>query len=90
MDEVREFLVNWFAAVEVGLHTGEDESKWEKNRKDDTLLLVERITKAEHIRKLAVNLLHLQIIALIHRDRDTLPQRRVELYGECANVLLEK
>jgi len=32
----------------------------------------------------------LQIIALVHRDRGTLPQRRVELYEECTNVLLEK
>ena len=76
--------------MEVGLHPGEDESKWEKKGKDDALLLVERIIKSEHIRKLAVNPLLLQIIALVHRDRGTLPQRRVELYEECTNVLLEK
>ncbi|MCP4265526.1 MAG: SUMF1/EgtB/PvdO family nonheme iron enzyme, partial [Candidatus Brocadiaceae bacterium] len=90
MDEVREFLTNWFAAVEVGLHPGMDEAKWEKKGKDGALLLLERVTKSEHIRKLAVNPLLLQIIALVHRDRGTLPQRRVELYEECTNVLLEK
>lgn len=31
----------------------------------------------------------LQIIALVHRDRGALPKRRVELYEECTNVLLE-
>ncbi len=39
---------------------------------------------------MAVNPLMLQIIALVHRDRGTLPQRRVELYEECTNVLLER
>ncbi len=90
MDEVREFLINWFMAVEVGLHPGKDEAKWGKKGKEDALLLAERITKSEHITKLAVNPLLLQIIALVHRDRGTLPQRRVELYEECTNVLLEK
>jgi len=33
MVEVGVFLTNWFAAVEVGLHPGEDELKWEKKRK---------------------------------------------------------
>ncbi|MCZ6680787.1 MAG: hypothetical protein O7E52_26455 [Candidatus Poribacteria bacterium] len=32
----------------------------------------------------------LQIIALVHRDRGTLPERRVELYKECTDVLLER
>jgi predicted NACHT family NTPase len=36
------------------------------------------------------NPLILQITALVHRDRGTLPERRVELYDECTNVLLEK
>ncbi len=90
IDEMREFLINWFSSVEVGLHPGKDEAKWEKKGRDGALLLLERITKSEHIKKLAVNPLLLQIIALVHRDRGTLPQRRVELYEECTNVLLEK
>jgi len=32
----------------------------------------------------------LQIIALVHRDRGTLPERRIELYKECTDVLLER
>ena len=39
--------------------------------------------------ELATNPLMLQIIALVHRDRGKLPDRRVDLYEECVNVLLD-
>jgi formylglycine-generating enzyme required for sulfatase activity/energy-coupling factor transporter ATP-binding protein EcfA2 len=90
IDEVQEFLVRWFESVETALHHGGDKEKWRKKGREDALVLVERISKSEHLRKLSVNPLLLQIIALVHRDRGTLPQRRVELYEECTNVLLEK
>ena len=90
LKEAREFLVRWFEAVEVALHPGGDENKLREKGRDEALVLVERIERAEHLVKLAVNPLLLQIIALVHRDRGRLPQRRVELYEECTNVLLEK
>ncbi len=89
-DEVKEFLLRWFEAVETALHPDRDEAKWRKRGHDEALTLFDRISRSEHIKKLAVNPLLLQIIALVHRDRGTLPQRRVELYDECTNVLLEK
>ena len=89
-EEAREFLIRWFEAVEVALHPEGDENKLRKKGGDEALVLVERIEKAEHLVKLAVNPLLLQIIALVHRDRGRLPQRRVELYEECTNILLEK
>ncbi|MBF8277704.1 MAG: putative signal transduction protein with Nacht domain [Candidatus Brocadiaceae bacterium] len=88
--EVREFLVKWFELVEVALHPVDDEAMRRKKGRDSALALVERIRKSPHIERLAVNPLLLQIIALVHRDRGTLPQRRVELYEECTNILLEK
>ncbi len=89
-DEVEAFLVRWFETVEAALHP-EDEERWKEKGRDDARTLVEEIDKSDHIRKLAVNPLLLQIIALVRRDRGTvLPQRRVELYQECINVLLEK
>ena len=90
MNEVSEFLVRWFETVEVALHPLGDENMWKKKGRDDAAVLVKRIEGSEHLMKLAVNPLLLQIIALVHRDRGTLPQRRVELYDECTNVLLEK
>ncbi|MCP4695099.1 MAG: NACHT domain-containing protein, partial [Desulfobacterales bacterium] len=89
-EEVEAFLVRWFETVEVSLHPGQDEIQWQEKGREDARKLVERIHQSAHIQKLAVNPLLLQIIALVHRDRGTLPRRRVELYDECTNVLLEK
>jgi len=91
-DEIKAFLIRWFETVEMALHPGEnnEELRREKGR-EEALKLFKNIMDSEHIRKLAVNPLMLQIIALIRRDRGTaLPERRVELYDECVNVLLEK
>ncbi|MCP4689861.1 MAG: hypothetical protein GY859_17545, partial [Desulfobacterales bacterium] len=89
-EEAEAFLIRWFETVEVSLHPGQDEIQWQEKGREEARKLVERIRQSKHIQKLAVNPLLLQIIALVHRDRGTLPQRRVELYDECTNVLLEK
>lgn len=88
--EVKAFLIRWFESVETIIHAGEDDTLWKERGREEALTLFKRISESEHIRKLAVTPLLLQIIALVHRDRGTLPQRRVELYEECTNVLLEK
>ncbi len=45
--------------------------------------------RTSSLRLLATNPLMLQILCLVHRDRKTLPEKRVELYRECVLVLLE-
>lgn len=88
LKEVRQFIENWLTAVETHLH--DDSKHWRteaKSRADD---LCRRIEENPTLRELAVNPLMLQIIALVHRDRGTLPERRVELYQECTDVLLER
>ena len=89
-EEIRTFLVHWFETVEELLHPLEDPAFHRDKGKKEALLLYERIMGSGYLKKLAVNPLILQIIALVHRDRGTLPQRRVELYEECTNVLLER
>jgi len=91
-EEVEAFLLRWFETVEIALHPGDNnQERWRERGREQALELVQDIKDSEHIRKLAVNPLMLQIIALIRRDRGTaLPERRVELYNECVNVLLEK
>ena len=44
----------------------------------------------ERVRELAINPLMLTVIALVHRDRVKLPDRRAELYAEAVDVLLGK
>jgi formylglycine-generating enzyme required for sulfatase activity len=87
--EAGEFLSRWFEAVETALHPG-DEEQWGRKGREEAGRLLERIMNSAHLSKLAVTPLLLQIIAFVHRDRGRLPERRVELYEECTNVLLEK
>ncbi|MCP4267793.1 MAG: SUMF1/EgtB/PvdO family nonheme iron enzyme [Candidatus Brocadiaceae bacterium] len=89
-DEVHTFLTRWYEAVEAALNPGQDEGKWRLKGRKDAQKLFEDIIGIDYLMKLAKNPLILQIIALVHRDRGRLPQRRVELYDECTNVLLEK
>ena len=50
--------------------------------------LLNAIERNPRIRDLATNPLMLTVISLVHRYRATLPQRRVELYEECTELLL--
>ncbi|NUM65635.1 NACHT domain-containing protein [candidate division KSB1 bacterium] len=88
MPEVQQFLENWLIGVET--HVQEDNEYWRSQAKSRAENLFQRIEAAPALRELAVNPLMLQIIALVHRDRGTLPERRVELYKECTDVLLER
>ncbi len=89
-DEVKAFLLKWFQSVEVAIHPGTNEEKCKEKGWESAEKLAEVILKSEYLLNLAKNPLILQIIALVHKDRGVLPQRRVELYVECVNVLLEK
>jgi formylglycine-generating enzyme required for sulfatase activity len=52
--------------------------------------LLSAIKGNERIRELAINPLMLTVIAMVHRDRVKLPDRRAELYAEAVDVLLGK
>jgi energy-coupling factor transporter ATP-binding protein EcfA2 len=85
--EIRAFLERWFVTVETTL--SEDTEFFQQRGREVAGDLFKRIVAAPEIFALATNPLMLQIIALVHRDRGALPERRVELYDECTNVLLE-
>lgn len=88
LQQVKQFLENWLTAVETHVH--EDSRFWRHEAKQKAEDLHRRIEETKALRELAVNPLMLQIIALVHRDRGTLPERRIELYKECTDVLLER
>jgi formylglycine-generating enzyme required for sulfatase activity len=88
MADVERFLRNWHLAVAVGqMGPGESAAAYAEGQ---TLQLLAAIDKNERIRELAINPLMLTVIALVHRDRVKLPDRRAELYDEAVNVLLGK
>jgi len=88
LTQVKQFLENWLTAVETHVH--EDSKHWRTHALQKAGDLYHRLETTPALRELAVNPLMLQIIALVHRDRGTLPERRIELYKECTDVLLER
>jgi formylglycine-generating enzyme required for sulfatase activity/energy-coupling factor transporter ATP-binding protein EcfA2 len=88
MSDVERFLHNWHRAVAVG-QMGPGRSA-EAYAEGQTQALLAAIRENERIRELAINPLMLTVIALVHRDRVKLPDRRAELYDEAVNVLLGK
>jgi len=92
--EARRFIRDWYGAVEAQAELGRAAEVAERLADEAAADLGERIfagddPRTKSLRDLATNPLMLQILCLVHRDRKHLPERRVELYGECCQVLLE-
>ena len=88
MDDVSVFLSQWHRLVAVG-HMGPGATA-ETVAANQTRQLLDAIENSDRVRELAINPLMLTVIALIHRDRVKLPDRRAELYQEAVDVLLGK
>ena len=76
--QVELFIENWFA----------DSPTEERKSRVDGLLSC--LGRSARMRLLAANPLLLSIISLLYEHNLSLPERRVELYEECAQILLEK
>ncbi len=88
MEDVRAFLTQWHRLVAIGqMGPGESAEAFATGQTDQLLSSIE---KSDRVRELAINPLMLTVIALIHRDRVKLPDRRAELYQEAVDVLLGK
>lgn len=85
--DISQFANNWCLAIET-VAQGEENETARRKADEAAKDLVQAINKSEAIPHLAVNPLMLSIIALVHRYRAHLPERRVDLYGECVEVLL--
>jgi len=88
MEDVEHFLIHWHRLVAIG-QMGPGGSA-EAYAADQTRRLMQAIEGNERIRELAINPLLLTVIAMVHRDRVKLPDRRAELYAEAIDVLLGK
>jgi predicted NACHT family NTPase len=87
MAEVEQFVRGWYLAVEMA--TEGDTPKAHRDATQRAGELSAAIRASAGIRRLVVNPLLLSIVALVHRYRAHLPDRRVDLYNECVEVLLE-
>jgi hypothetical protein len=87
--QVERFVRNWYLANELVAYQKDDPGvRIEANRGAEDLLA--RLRSAPALQELAVNPLLLTLIATVHRYRNQLPGRRVELYAEICDVFLGK
>ena len=73
-DQVENFITNWF----------------KKSNPEKAKSMKETVKDNERIREIARNPLMIAIIAVIYEEDRELPQRRVELYERCVDVLLSR
>lgn len=85
--EVRQFLKDWTRVVEATL-AGNDSSEILRLADEQSEKLIKAIDNNPRVADLAVNPLLLTVVALVHRYRAQLPERRSELYEEAVEVLL--
>ncbi len=85
--EVRRFVKDWTRVVETSLAGGElpDVLRMANEQAEK---LIHAIESSPRVAELAINPLLLTVIALVHRYRAELPERRSELYEEAVEVLL--
>jgi len=86
--DVEQFLTNWHRLIATGLMGSGPGA--EAYAAEQTRQLMQAVQANERIRELAINPLMLTVIAMVHRDRVKLPDRRAELYAEAVDVLLGK
>lgn len=81
--QIEEFIKNWFDESTENTYTPQS---------SQVTQLIEKLKLPENqrIRELADTPLLLHLICLIFQEKEDLPSRRVDLYKECINLLLEK
>ena len=85
--EIQEFIKNWHKTVETTLF-GKETINIMHIADEQSERLIKAIEANKSISELAANPLLLTVIALVHRYRASLPDRRSELYEEAIEVLL--
>ena len=86
-EQVRQFVHDWTRTVEIAL-AGKISDELLRKADAQSERLIKAIENNPRVADLAVNPLLLTVIALVHRYRAQLPERRSELYEEAVEVLL--
>ena len=88
LEDISVFLSQWHRLVAIG-QMGPGETA-EAHAAEQARQLLNAIEQKDRVHELAINPLMLTVIALVHRDRVKLPDRRADLYQEAVDVLLGK
>lgn len=91
IEESRTFIHKWYTAVETSVANDLERGRRTaaSQTKDLLKILDDQQSRSRRLAELVGNPLLLTALCLVHRDRARLPERRVELYEECVNVLIE-
>lgn len=90
LQQMRKFLHNWYLQTEIMSRAGENDLGVKEEAQTQAENLIERICANKALADMAVNPLLLTMIATVHRRGNVLPRKRIELYKEICQVLLEK
>ncbi|AFZ03095.1 GUN4 domain-containing protein [Calothrix sp. PCC 6303] len=91
--QIEEFLHSWYLQTEIKSRAGQSDEGVKQAAKEQANKLINRIQDSQNSRAIAamaVNPLLLTMIATVHRRGNVLPGKRVELYKEICQILLEK
>ncbi len=96
-DQQERFLKNWFTAafLKEPCEEGFDETGWqekqtkEADQRTQTIVAHLKAEKNKGLRQLAAIPMILQIMAILWKDREYMPESRAELYDAALNYLLE-
>ena len=86
--QIERFLDRWCHAVERQLQEGASTEQIDDAAAIERALVLDAISRSPGVRRLSENPLLLRILAMLHRSTGHLPQRRVEVYEEAADMLL--
>jgi predicted NACHT family NTPase len=92
-EQIEEFLHSWYLQTEIKSRAGQSDEGVKQAAREQANKLFSRIQNSQNSRAIAamaVNPLLLTMIATVHRRGNVLPGKRVELYKEICQILLEK
>lgn len=89
LGQIQQFLHNWSLYTEI-MSQQQDDPGIEEAARSQAEDLLQRITSSPSLAAMAVNPMLLTMIATLHWRGGFLPKRRVELYREICQILLEK
>ena len=89
-EQITDFLQRWYLQTEIRSRAGQCDDGVKQVAEEQANNLIERIINSRPLVAMAVNPLLLKMIATVHRRGNVLPGKRVELYKEICQILLEK
>ncbi|WP_153009682.1 GUN4 domain-containing protein [Mastigocoleus testarum] len=89
-EQITNFLQRWYLQTEIKSRAGQFDDGVKQVAEEKAINLIERIINNRPLVAMAVNPLLLKMIATVHRRGNVLPGKRVELYKDICQILLEK